>query len=205
MRVLTAAAMAREYASVLVRRGGQYLPPPELQTSRQGDEHVWEFAFTPAQAEPHHVIFGTDAGSRVISWATVKVREAKEAPDGPDATPAVQAEPEGLPQSERTAGGSELRLRYGRTYVLLPPTADSVWAEAAMRGSFDARRTVGFSADDAGIGDLAHKVVIAVNPHHWLYELTADWFEEHYPGVRFHALIVDTPEELVKSLRSWRE
>ena len=74
-----------------------------------------------------------------------------------------------------------------------------------MRGSFDTRRTVGFSADDAGIGDLDDRRVIAVNPHHWLHELTADWFETHYPGSRFYSLIVDTPDELARALRNWRD
>ena len=74
-----------------------------------------------------------------------------------------------------------------------------------MRGSFDARRTVGFSADDAGIGDLDDRRVIAVNPHHWLNELTATWFEAHYQGTKFYSLVVNTPEELAKALRNWRD
>lgn len=74
-----------------------------------------------------------------------------------------------------------------------------------MRGGFDSRRTVGFSADDAGIGDLEDRRVIAVNPHHWPTELTADWFEEHYPRVKFYSLIAETPDKLVRALRNWRD
>jgi hypothetical protein len=67
------------------------------------------------------------------------------------------------------------------------------------------RRTVGFSADDAGAGDAAIRRVIAVNPHHWPEELTADWFGERYPGVLFYPLVADTPAELARALRSWRD
>lgn len=74
-----------------------------------------------------------------------------------------------------------------------------------MRGSFDTQRTVGFSADDAGIGNLEDRRVIAVNPHHWPNELTADWFEEHYPGTRFYSLIAESPEEMSIKLRRWRD
>ncbi len=175
---------------------GVLLPEPDR--GRRGEEHLWTFRFRPERLGAHLMTFGSDAGSRVICWATLEV-------GGGPFQPPPAALPVEEPAAELMPGRGLPRVQFCRTYVLLPPTADSVWAEAAMRGGFDARRTVGFSADDAGLGDLADRRVIAINPHHWPHELTADWFDHHYPGVKFHALIVDTPEELARALRNWRD
>lgn len=169
---------------------------------RQGGDHVWQYALGPAESGEHTLVFGSDRGSRVISWLQVSVgaEEPTMPPngDGPPEQPGAGEQPE-----ERQRGAP--REQYARTYVLLPPTADAEWAEAAMRGSYDARRTVGFSADDAGIGNLESRRVIAVNPHHWAIELTSDWFETHYPGVGFFPLAVDSPDDLARALRNWRD
>ena len=190
------------YVSLIVRGPEQeLLPVSEPSLGRQGDDHLWEYHFRPERAGTHTVIFGSDIGSRVICW--IKLPVGDEAL--PPVDPVEEPEPPAQPPSPTPSGRGAPRVQYSRTYVLLPPTADSVWAEAAMRGSFDTRRTVGFSADDGGIGDLDDRRVIAVNPHHWLHELTADWFETHYPGSRFYSLIVDTPDELARALRNWRD
>jgi hypothetical protein len=54
---------------------------------------------------------------------------------------------------------------------------------------------IGGSADDAGIGDLDARCVIAVNPHLWDGDLCA-WFAEHYPGVGYMPVEAKTPDEL---------
>jgi hypothetical protein len=79
-------------------------------------------------------------------------------------------------------------VQYERTYVLLPPDAGRIWARAAVDATWDARRyTVGSSADDAGIGDLDQRKVLAVNPSSWPANLRA-FFEQHYSGTRYAAV-----------------
>ncbi len=94
------------------------------------------------------------------------------------------------------------RVPYERTYVLLPPQADRAWAEAVVTATWDARRfTVGGSADDAGIGDLPVRRVIAVNPEGWPGDLAA-FFAQYYPGVALVPVSAATPEELVGILEA---
>ncbi len=94
------------------------------------------------------------------------------------------------------------REQYARTYVLLPPGADGAWAKAVIDATWDTQRwTVGSSADDAGIGDLDNRIVVAINPSRWPSDLEA-FFEEHYPGVVFRAVEADSPAELQTMLGS---
>jgi hypothetical protein len=95
------------------------------------------------------------------------------------------------------------RNEYERVYVLLPPTADAKWYVAAAKGSFEGRYTIGFSADDAGMGSLDSRQVLAVNPHHWPEVLTAAWFQQHYPGATFTAVVANSPEDLEAWLQNW--
>ena len=97
------------------------------------------------------------------------------------------------------------RTAYRRVYVLLPPTADQKWLLAAARGGFVGRLTIGFSADDAGLGDLEQRQVLAVNPHHWPQVLTEAWFKQHYPGVAFTAVVANSPDDLEAWLKNWVE
>lgn len=93
------------------------------------------------------------------------------------------------------------RAPYDRTYLLLPPGAGPDWALAAVHATWDRSRfTVGGSADDAGIGDLDARRVLAVNPEAWPGDLEA-FFAAHYPGVAVVPLRADTPEQLVARLR----
>jgi hypothetical protein len=48
----------------------------------------------------------------------------------------------------------------------------------------DFRFTIGSSADDAGIGELDDRVVLAVNPSGWPSDLQA-FYEHYYPGVKY--------------------
>ena len=95
----------------------------------------------------------------------------------------------------------EPREQYNRVYVLLPPGAGREWARAVVEATWDAHRyTVGSSADDAGIGNLNRRVVLAVNPAGWPSDLKL-FFEEHYPGVTYHGVEADSPDALRAQLR----
>jgi hypothetical protein len=95
------------------------------------------------------------------------------------------------------------RIQYERLYVLLPPGAAQKWARAVIDATWDNHRyTVGGSADDAGIGDLDSRIVLAVNPDSWGgTDVLRDFFAEHYPGVRYRTVTAETPEELVEKLK----
>jgi len=81
-------------------------------------------------------------------------------------------------------GRGDPRVQYERTYVLLPPDATLEETVKAVTEHFPRRRTVGFSADDAGIGDLDARRVIAVRPEAWSGDLGA-FFARYYPGIEF--------------------
>jgi hypothetical protein len=92
------------------------------------------------------------------------------------------------------------REQYERTYVLLPPDADAAWACAVVEATWEDRRwTVGSSADDAGIGDLDNRVVLAVNPARWPDDLES-FFSAHYAGITYHELEADSPGALAAQL-----
>jgi hypothetical protein len=117
--------------------------------------------------------------------------------DEPNALP---EEPSPLPRPKPSRG--KPRDQYKRTYVLLPPSAGSEWAHAVVEATWDDKRfTVGASADDAGIGDLDHRNVIAVNPSRWEKSLKA-FFEKHYSDVRYIPVEAETSDELRTRLRS---
>lgn len=80
----------------------------------------------------------------------------------------------------------EPRIQYVRTYVLMPPDASKEWVKVAIaEGGWDqARFTIGGSADDAGLGNLDVRRVIAINPDMWADDLE-DFFKEHYPGITY--------------------
>jgi hypothetical protein len=96
------------------------------------------------------------------------------------------------------------RDQYERTYVLLPPNADAAWARAVVEGGWDKKRyTIGSSADDAGIGDLNARRVIAVNPQEWPGPMSLrDFFEKYYPGVEYEPITAATPADLAHKLSS---
>ncbi len=112
--------------------------------------------------------------------------------DALDDVPPLPAHPPEQPSQPR----GRPRVAYARSYVLLPPGADAAWASAVVEGAWDEHRfTIGGSADDAGIGDLDFRRVIAVNPDRWGGDLL-DFFETHYPGVLYVPLMADTPRDL---------
>jgi hypothetical protein len=148
--------------------------------TRDGDRTLWRYSLTPPAAGLYELRFEGDGGARLLALRLVRVaREVQLVPRSP------------------------LRTTYRRVYVLLPPTADEGWFLAAARGSFHGRYTVGFSADDAGMGDFDRRHVIAVNPHHWPEVLTVNWFQQHYPGALFTAVVANSPADLEAWLRAW--
>jgi len=103
-----------------------------------------------------------------------------------------------LEENEEMRG--QPRVQYERTYVLLPPAADHAWAGAVVEATWGSRRwTLGGSADDAGIGDLDYRRVVAINPSGWAGDLAA-FYEEHYPGVKYVPVEAVSPEALEKAL-----
>ena len=96
------------------------------------------------------------------------------------------------------------RVEYHRTYVLLPPNADAAWATAVIEATWNTERwTLGGSADDAGLGDLAEKGVVAINPGVWMGDdgtALEEFFETYYPGTGYLSLNADTPADLKAKL-----
>jgi hypothetical protein len=71
-----------------------------------------------------------------------------------------------------------------------------------VNGAWDQHRyTIGSSADDAGIGDLDVRRVIAVNPERWPGDLRA-FFKEHYSGVEYIPIEAANPEDLRSKLQA---
>lgn len=147
---------------------------------RDGDWYTWMYTTSPtSEVGTHTITFSAAGGVGVTSTF--------------ECTQAVQPQPE----PER----GQPRVQYGRTYVLLPPDAGASWALAVVEGSWDRHRyTVGGSADDAGIGDLDVRRVIAVNPEKWPGDLQT-FFQEHYSGVDCVVIKAGTPAELAQKLK----
>ena len=149
-------------------------------SSQEDDRTLWRYIFTPEEEGLYDVRFVGDRGARLFAQRLVRVsRQTQIVPSG------------------------KARESYRRVYVLLPPTATEKWVVAAARGSYVGRYTVGFSADDAGVGDLEERYVLAINPHHWPGILTKAWFKQNYPGVEFLPVVANSPEDLEAWLKNW--
>lgn len=169
-----------EFGSLQIE-GPQGETAVHFRTKEQVDDRfVWKYEFTPDADGLYDIRFVGDEGARLLALRLLRVT-----------------------RDVQIVASDAARLNYQRVYVLLPPTADLKWLQAAAKGSFDGRYTIGFSADDAGIGDLENRHVLAVNPHHWPDVLTAAWFQQHYPGVKFTAVVANTPADLEAWLKNW--
>ncbi|MCA9955448.1 MAG: hypothetical protein KC434_12050, partial [Anaerolineales bacterium] len=144
------------------------------------DRYLWRYEFSTDMDGLYDIRFVGDFGARLLALRLLQVARN------------VQLVP-----------SDSARMSYRRVYILLPPTASQKWVLAAARGGYDGRFTIGFSADDAGIGNLENRHVLAVNPHHWPEVLTASWFQQHYPGVKFTAVVANQPEDLEAWLKNW--
>jgi hypothetical protein len=183
MTAIVSSNRRHEYVDLQIKRPDNVPLDAFLRSmEEEEDRFTWRFEFVPTIDGLYDIRFVGDEGARVLAVRLLRV--ARELQIVPSET---------------------ARLDYHRVYVLLPPTADLKWLEAAARGSFAKRYTLGFSADDAGIGELGNRHVLAVNPHHWPQVLTAAWFQQHYPGARFTAVVANTPEDLSDWLENWED
>ncbi|MCI0395794.1 MAG: hypothetical protein L0332_26485 [Chloroflexi bacterium] len=190
-RVTATVSSARNqvFIDLVVRRPDNEIAAVAFQgLSQDQGRYTWRYHFAVADAGLYDVRFVGDRGARLLAQQLMRV-----------------AEKDALAEAAEQAPSGAPRLDYHRIYVLLPPTADAKWFVAAARGAFDGRYTVGFSADDAGVGDLAGRHILAVNPHHWPETLTAAWFHKHYPGAKFTAVVANSPDDLENWLRNWTE
>ena len=73
------------------------------------------------------------------------------------------------------------RKQYAREYLVLPPGASLEQWLTVCRQAFDQKQTVGFSYDDAGVGDLARKTAILYDIPREKWPEYMDWYVEHYP------------------------
>ena len=116
----------------------------------------------------------------------------------------IKDEPNALPPSVVPEPESDIvapRVKYDRTYVLLPPNAGSDWFKAVGdSGVWDEwRTTVGGSADDAGFGLKDYRSIIIVNPEAWADDIFA-FFDTYYPGADVRSITAETPQALVLAL-----
>ncbi len=115
---------------------------------------------------------------------------------------------ESLPRPSRPAQSGTMpvarpRAAYARRYLLLHPGADVTWAQAAVAATWPRGGwTIGGSADDAGLGDLDLRYVLAVNPEGWEADLLS-FFDACYPGVTYETLRAESPESLREQLRDY--
>ncbi len=72
------------------------------------------------------------------------------------------------------------RVQYERTYYVFPQ--DAAWEEyqGLVKTQFMERRTIGFSWDDAGIGDLDNRMAVMVDVDD--KKVATEWFDKYYAG-----------------------
>ena len=110
-----------------------------------------------------------------------------------DAVSLEAIEPPTPPEPQRGAP----RVQYARSYWLLPYDATLDDFDILADLIYDSRGTIGFSADDAGIGDLdvRRAIVVWTEPDSWSVDEIEGFFAAHYPGVEVqHLFLYDTPE-----------
>lgn len=154
-----------------------------------GRGYLWRWDFTPTQEGPYTATFGADRIESVS--ATINIIGLSGVPSTGPAQPAPTVR--GRP-----------RAQYERTYVLLPQSYGRDWLQAVVNSGVLERYkwTIGFSADDAGIGDLDVRNVILVNPAAWADPI-APWFELWYPGVRLRIINAASAQHLEAIMRTF--
>ena len=106
-----------------------------------------------------------------------------------DAELVVVDEPPPPPPPPGECRGSP-RVQYPRTVILLPPESGWLWVTALSDVVAEYQTGVTYSADDAGIGDLDVRRIIAVNSHLWPDDLE-EFFKGYYPGVEYYHVAAD--------------
>lgn len=108
-------------------------------------------------------------------------------------------EPEPDPPEENGECRGTPRVQYGRHYYLIDSSVpDHLAVEIFEEAYQEKRRTVGWSFDDAGIGDLDHREVTILGAPEEKRDLYTGWFAEHYPGVQVDYKDVPTAERLLR-------
>lgn len=105
----------------------------------------------------------------------------------------------GSPTTPPPSGRGKPRIQYKRTYLLIPQQYSVDWTHAAVDGTFRDRTTIGYSADDAGIGDLDNRNVIVVNKSAWANDIEI-FFSTYYPGVNVRYIEASSPGNLKEIL-----
>ena len=75
------------------------------------------------------------------------------------------------------------RTQYDRVYQLIHSSVSDAQAEAIFRAALPQRRTTGWSADDAGIGDLDRRTADVFNWPTSQQATLSSWYAQNYPGV----------------------
>lgn len=161
---------------------------------RQGAGFVWRWEFVPPVEGPYTVTLAAEGVPAISS----NLRIAATRPAQPGATTPQPLPPvPPAPPSTGMASRGKPRAQYHRVYVLLPPTAGKDWIQAVIdSGAWERERwTVGYSADDAGLGDLDRRTVIVVNPSAWPDPIIP-WLEMWYPGVAAQPVTAISPDDL---------
>lgn len=153
----------------------------QVGVATDGPGYSWQWEFVPAVAGPYTVTASADG----VDAVTTTIRIAGDV-TGPELLPPGYSSARGKP-----------RAQYERTYILMPPDANMEWVLAVIESGIlmERRWSLGFSRDDAGIGDLDNRTVIAINPDAWPEPVEA-WFALWYPGVTVRAVPAASPEEL---------
>jgi len=156
--------------------------------------HRWEYV--PAETGSFEVIVRVQGG--VIHRAAMTIIDRPLSP----IEAVIETIPAPLNAQLQPVRGAP-RNRYSRTYMLLPEQAGREWVEAIITSQAWQRNrwTIGYSADDAGIGDLDSRTVLIVNPSAWA-EPIESWFSLWYPGVITRSLYASTPDQLRSKLDS---
>lgn len=139
-------------------------------------------------------VAGTDVAKKLTAYTQANPAEPFVYPDDEPSEPGEPAEP--------AKGRGQPRVQYERTYVLLPPGAGAAWARAVVDGTWDRDHyTIGSSADDAGVGDLDVRRIIAVNPQKWPGALSLqEFYAQYYPSVEYKTVTAASPAELTRKL-----
>ncbi len=164
-----------------------YGPYGEVQADWFGAElggrgQIWKWSFVPRKAG-HYMVRFTGTGADTVDGGIYIFEPTNEPPAD-------------------MGGGGKPREQYERTYILMPPNIDRPWLQAVIDSGIldDRHHTLGFSADDAGIGDLDKRRVLLINPVGWREPLEL-WFAKHYPGVQVRTLSASTPQDLTMALK----
>jgi hypothetical protein len=101
-------------------------------------------------------------------------------------------EPEPPPEPPPPCRGLP-REQYNRTVLVIPPTYSLAQAHSVLDAAWANKRTIGFSYDDAGIGDLDGRTARLYGIAEDKRQEFIDWYDTHYPGVVVE--FADLPDE----------